>query len=153
MVKNPPAIQELQATWVRYLGQEYAWKRAWLLAPIFLPGEFHGQRSLADYCPQCHKESDTSEVTEQALIYLQKHIQLVPELLLLQESNETMYLKHLHQKQDKHVFLKTIYMLIHVYYIYTYICMCVCVYIYIYIYIHLNTCMEQEMVTHSSILA
>ena len=29
--------------------------------PVFLPGEFHGQRSLVDYSPQCHKESDTTE--------------------------------------------------------------------------------------------
>ena len=29
--------------------------------PVFLPGEFHGQRSLADYSPWGHKESDTTE--------------------------------------------------------------------------------------------
>ena len=29
--------------------------------PAFLPGEFHGQRSLAGYSPQGHKELDTSE--------------------------------------------------------------------------------------------
>ena len=31
--------------------------------PVFLPGESHGQRSLADYSPQCCKELDTTEVT------------------------------------------------------------------------------------------
>ena len=30
---------------------------------IFLPGESHGQRSLADYSPWGHKESDTTEET------------------------------------------------------------------------------------------
>ena len=30
---------------------------------IFLPGESHGQRSLAGYSPWGHKESDTTEVT------------------------------------------------------------------------------------------
>ena len=28
---------------------------------IFLPGKFHGQRSLADYSPWGHKESDTTD--------------------------------------------------------------------------------------------
>jgi len=28
---------------------------------LFLPGEFHGQRSLLDYSPQGHKESDMTE--------------------------------------------------------------------------------------------
>ena len=29
----------------------------------FLPGESHGQRSLGDYSPWGHKESDSSEAT------------------------------------------------------------------------------------------
>ena len=29
--------------------------------PVFLPREFHGQRSLMGYSPQGHKESDTAE--------------------------------------------------------------------------------------------
>ena len=29
--------------------------------PLFLPGEFHGQRSLAGYSPGNHKESDMAE--------------------------------------------------------------------------------------------
>ena len=28
---------------------------------VFLPGEFHGQRSLAGYSPQGHKELSTAE--------------------------------------------------------------------------------------------
>ena len=31
--------------------------------PVFLPGEIHGQRSLAGYSPWGHKESDTTELT------------------------------------------------------------------------------------------
>ena len=31
--------------------------------PVFLTGESHGQKSLAGYNPQGHKESDTTEVT------------------------------------------------------------------------------------------
>ena len=29
--------------------------------PVFLPGEFYRQRSLAGYSPWCRKESDTTE--------------------------------------------------------------------------------------------
>ena len=35
--------------------------REWLPIPVFLPGEFHGQRSLVNYNPQGHKELDTTE--------------------------------------------------------------------------------------------
>ena len=33
-------------------------RRAWHLTRVFLPGESHGQRSLAGYCPQSCKVSD-----------------------------------------------------------------------------------------------
>ena len=35
--------------------------RKWQPAPVFLPGTFHGQRSLVDYSPWGLKESDTTE--------------------------------------------------------------------------------------------
>ena len=34
-------------------------KEGMQLTTVFLPGESHGQRSLAGYGPQGHKESDT----------------------------------------------------------------------------------------------
>ena len=37
------------------------WRRKWQHAPVFLPGKFHGQRSLAGYCPWGCRESDTTE--------------------------------------------------------------------------------------------
>ena len=40
------------------------WRRAWQPTPVFLPGECHGQRSLAGYSLWGCKESDTTEVTE-----------------------------------------------------------------------------------------
>ena len=46
--------------WVRNI----PWRRKWHPTPVFLLGKFHGQRSLASYSPQGHKESDTNEVTE-----------------------------------------------------------------------------------------
>ena len=41
--------------WVRNI----PWNRAWQPTPVFLPGESHGQRSLAGYSPWGFKESDT----------------------------------------------------------------------------------------------
>ena len=43
--------------WVRKI----PWKKEWQLTLVFLPGEFHGQRSLTDYSPWGRKESDTTE--------------------------------------------------------------------------------------------
>ena len=37
------------------------WRRKWLPTTVFLPGEFHGQRSLAGYSPRGHKELDMTE--------------------------------------------------------------------------------------------
>ena len=57
-VKNPPAMQE---TWVPSLGWEDPLDKGMATTPVFWPGEFHGQRSLAAYSPWGHKESDTTE--------------------------------------------------------------------------------------------
>ena len=43
--------------WVRKI----PWSRKWHPTPVFLPGEFHGQRSLVGYSPWGHKESDATE--------------------------------------------------------------------------------------------
>ena len=51
VVKNPPAVQETQETRARSLGWEDPWRRAWQPTPVFLPGESHGQRSVAGYSP------------------------------------------------------------------------------------------------------
>ena len=37
------------------------WRREWLPTPLFLPREFHGQRSLVGYSQWGHKKSDTTE--------------------------------------------------------------------------------------------
>jgi len=38
-------------------------RRKWQPTAVFLPREFHEQRSLAGYCPWGHKESDTTAAT------------------------------------------------------------------------------------------
>ena len=39
------------------------WRRKWQPTPVFLPGDFCGQRSLVGYSPWGRKESATTEVT------------------------------------------------------------------------------------------
>ena len=48
----------MQVSWVGKI----PWRREWLPTPVFLPGEFHAQRSLLGYSPWNHKESDTTEI-------------------------------------------------------------------------------------------
>ena len=70
-------MQETQETWARSLGQEDPLekematycsifdpmdRKAWRLpTPVFLPGKFHRQWSLAGNSSWGHKESDTTE--------------------------------------------------------------------------------------------
>ena len=63
MVKNTPAnTGDLRNVgldpWVRKI----PWRRAWQATLVFLPGESHGQRSLAGYSPQGCKESLSSRL-------------------------------------------------------------------------------------------
>ena len=44
-------------------GRSIPWRREWQPTPVSLPGESHGQRSLAGYSSQGNKELDTTEVT------------------------------------------------------------------------------------------
>ena len=53
VVKNPPDNGERR--WKRrefdpWVGQ-IPWRRAWQRTPVFLPGEFHRQRSLVGFSP------------------------------------------------------------------------------------------------------
>ena len=58
MVKNLPAMEEI---WVQFLGWEDPRRREWQPTSAFLPGEFHGQRSLEGYSSRGHRESDTTK--------------------------------------------------------------------------------------------
>ena len=58
MVKNLPEMQETSVhPWVRKIPL----RREWQPTPVFLPGEPHGQRSLAGYSPWGPKESGMTE--------------------------------------------------------------------------------------------
>ena len=43
------------------MGKELNWRREWQPTPVFSPGEFHGQGSLAGCSPWGLKELDTTE--------------------------------------------------------------------------------------------
>ena len=64
VVKSPMPMHETEETqfdpWLRKI----PWRRARQPTLVFLPGESHGQRSLAGYSPWGCKEPDTTEVTE-----------------------------------------------------------------------------------------
>ena len=53
--KNLPAVLE---TRVQSLGPEDSLEKGTLSTPVFLPGEFHGWRTLVGYSPWGHKDSD-----------------------------------------------------------------------------------------------
>ena len=57
MVKNLSAMQE---TWVQSLDWEDPLKKEMAAYSRFLPGESHGQRSLAGYSQWGHEESATT---------------------------------------------------------------------------------------------
>ena len=57
MVKNLPAVPDIQ---VQSLGQDDPLEKGLATHSVFLPGEFHGQRSLIGYSPWGGKESDTT---------------------------------------------------------------------------------------------
>ena len=69
-VKNLPAMQETQGTWVQLFDQDDPWRKKWQPIPVFLHGKFHGQRSLAGYSPKGCKESD---MTERLSTYIYTH--------------------------------------------------------------------------------
>ena len=64
IVKNLPAnAGDIRLGFDPRVGKN-PWKRKWQATPVPLPGESHGQRSLAGYSPWGHKQSDMTEVTE-----------------------------------------------------------------------------------------
>ena len=57
-VQDLPAMWE---TWVQSLGWEDPLGKGMPTTPVFLPGEFHGQKSLVGYSPWDCKELDRNE--------------------------------------------------------------------------------------------
>jgi len=55
VLKNLPAnARDVRPRFDPCVGK-ISWRREWLPTSVFLPGEFHGERSLVGYCPQGHR--------------------------------------------------------------------------------------------------
>ena len=120
-VKSLPAVQE---TWVRSLTWEDPLEKKWQPTPAFLPGEFHGQRSLVGCSPWGHKESDTTErqtlchtnnvllCTWRLMVYLHSCVHCVTELTNPNQKNTHVDLSNLNARSKQftrillHVFRK-----------------------------------------------
>ena len=61
-VKNLPAMQEAQETWVDIWIEIIPWRRKWQPTPVLLPEKSHEQRSLVSYSPWGCKESHMTEL-------------------------------------------------------------------------------------------
>ena len=49
-------------------GRVFPWRREWLPTPVFLPGEFHGQRNWEGYNPWGSKKLDmTKQLTRKVI--------------------------------------------------------------------------------------
>ena len=46
----------------------FPWRREWQLTPVFLPGQFHAQRTLEGYSPWGDNESDVTDQIIPALV-------------------------------------------------------------------------------------
>ena len=57
-------MQETQETWSQFLDQENSLEEGVATAPVCLPGESYGQRSLAGYSPWGQIESEMTEATD-----------------------------------------------------------------------------------------
>ena len=54
-------MQETQEIWFSPWVGKVPWRRKWQPTPVFLPGEFHRQRSLVGHSTWAGKQSDATE--------------------------------------------------------------------------------------------
>ena len=66
------------------------WRRDWQPTPVFLPGEFHRQRSLAGYSPWGGRESDTTGRLSTHMIFFREKLPFLcnPEYFLSGKEQE-----------------------------------------------------------------
>jgi len=100
------------------------WRRKWQPTAAFLPGEFHGRRSLVGYSPRGHTESGTTEwltlcdtnnvllCTWRLMVYLQSCVHCVTEVTNPNQKNTHVDLSNLSARSKQcqrillHVFRK-----------------------------------------------
>ena len=82
VVKNLPANAGEARDMGSTLGsRKIPWKRKWQPTPVFLPGESHGQRSLAGYRPWGCKEWDAAEHAHTQFVSSNPRLLIYPALL------------------------------------------------------------------------
>ena len=71
----------MQETWFDPWVRKIPWRREWLPTPVFSPGKFHEQRSLAGYSPWGHKSwtqlSNLDSIFKSRVITLLTKVRLV----------------------------------------------------------------------------
>jgi len=75
-------VFKCRSIYVQYLNLQYIrvyWRRKWRSTPVFLPGKFRKQRSLAGCSPWGSKESDTTEHTYTHRRVYEKVREVIPE--------------------------------------------------------------------------
>ena len=72
-------------------GGAIPWRRKWQPTPVFLPGEYHGRRSLVGYSPQGRKESDTTERLHFQHVYVKPKILINPSPLFSFGNNKIVF--------------------------------------------------------------
>ena len=101
MVKNLPAnAGDAKGTGlILWVGKSH-WRGKWQPAPVFLPGQFHGQKNLAGYSLWGRKESDRTEPiylsiykTEYILFPIPFHYRLFSSVQLLNGVAQRRYIK------------------------------------------------------------
>ena len=105
-------MQKTQENQFRFLSQEDQVEKEWQPTLIFIPGKFHGQRSLADYSPwgrkvrhnwaTKHTHTHTHTVTD-----IRSSWQTYPDSLVGRESNTTKKRKLLLSLTKIHFIRKT----------------------------------------------
>ena len=63
MLKNPPTNAGHVRSWFDAWIGNISWSKKWQPAPVFLPGKFHGKRSLVGDSSLSCKESDMTDNT------------------------------------------------------------------------------------------
>ena len=74
MAQSVKNLSTMRETWVLSLDQEDPLDKRIATTPVFLPGEFHGQRSLVGYSPWDYKELDTTEWLTHTHTHTHTHI-------------------------------------------------------------------------------
>ena len=108
--------------WVRKI----PWRRKWQPTPVFLPGESHGQRSLAGYSPQSCNELDMIERLTTVLDGFTTEIFCRWQLVCAHFTGQNMTLLFINDLTV--LFLGPV----------SYMYLCIYIYVHIYIYIHIH---------------